>query len=157
MGALAAAPPKTERGVIVGAGRIADLTFRVLTACGYHVCCDVDPPEDRFAWGVDATLAGDALTRLCRAVRPGGLVVLKSRCEGPVPLPLTLCQRKGLVLRPVGWGPFRDAIALLEDATFLVEDRFGEPALLDDFASLFSRARDENGKKEFFRLSAEFR
>ena len=157
LGALAAAPPKSERGVIVGTGRIAELTFRVLTAAGYDVCCDDAPPEDRFAWGIDATLAGEALLRLCRAVRPGGLVVLKSRCEGAVPLPLTLCQRKELVLRPVGWGPFAKAIALLQDPAFAVEGRFGEAAPLEDFLYLFERSRDEDGKKEFFRLSTEFR
>jgi hypothetical protein len=157
LGALAAAPPKSERGVIVGSGRIAELTFRVLKAAGYDVCCDTDPAENRFAWGIDATLAGEALLRLCRAVRPGGLVILKSRCEASVPLPLTLCQRKELVLRPVGWGPFARAIALLEDPTFAVEGRFGDPAPLSDYSLLFERSRDEDGKKEFFRLSTEFR
>jgi L-iditol 2-dehydrogenase len=103
---------------VFGAGRIAELTRRILAARGFR---DAPGPLDVAieTGGTDATLA-EAL----RAVRPGGAVVLKSRPPRPLALDVTDAVMREIRLYGVGWAPFDEAFELLASG-LEVEDLLG--------------------------------
>jgi threonine dehydrogenase-like Zn-dependent dehydrogenase len=136
---------KTDRGLVPGDNRIAELTRRVLAAHGFtRVAREGDGPFD-FAVESDGQL-----DPLLARVRRGGRVVLKSRPFEPVPLDLARAVAKEITLHGANYGQFRAAIALLERLE--VEDLFEDAAPLEDFARVFLRARVAEAKKFFFVL-----
>lgn len=118
-------------GLVLGGGRIADLTARVLQVSGFaHV--DREADRDDYAWAVDTTADGDGLQVLARAVRPEGTVVLRSRPAAPPRLDLAEAMARDLVLRPVLYGDFRHGLHLLA-STLQVDDLLGAEHDLEDF------------------------
>jgi threonine dehydrogenase-like Zn-dependent dehydrogenase len=142
---------RARRGLVVGTNRIAQLTLRVLAAHGFRGVSQIaagDPvDEDAFDWAIETLATAETMEALLRAVRPGGVVVLKSRPAGRVPLDLARAVRKDLSLHAVSYAPFADAIDLL--GRLEVDDLLGERAPLADFREVFARARADESRKLF--------
>lgn len=138
--ALGAVLPEPVEGpvCVLGSGRIAALTARVLRLHGADVTVTQDPGASRFGCVVEARPTPDMLRVALDAVRPGGLVVLKSRANVDVPLPLGLAVSKRVTLRAVGHGDFGRAAALLASGALDVADLLGPTLALEDWRRAFA-------------------
>ncbi|MCB9623364.1 MAG: alcohol dehydrogenase catalytic domain-containing protein [Sandaracinus sp.] len=123
---------------VVGEGRIAELTRRVLYASGH---ADGPGPADVVVetGGSDASLRA-ALDE----VRDGGTVVLKSRPSRALAFDVADVVVRELRLFGVGWAPFDEAFALLNEG-LPVEDLLGDVSPLEAFEDLL--AVDETTKR----------
>ncbi|HEY4000345.1 MAG TPA: alcohol dehydrogenase catalytic domain-containing protein [Candidatus Xenobia bacterium] len=138
-----------SRGLVHGDGRFARLACHLLQLHGFrHVDVGVPRGQYDFVVETDARRLSDAMD----AVRPGGTVVLKSRCPEPVPLDVTLAIRKRLRLQAVNYGPFDTALHLV--AELPLAEVLGETWPLHRWSEAFESARQSEARKLFLRLSA---
>ncbi len=158
--AVTQAPISREgRGLVVGAGRIAELTRRVLEACGFEsVNVSAASPSleaTEYDWAIDTQGSSESLAHSMCALRRGGLLVLKSRPEKPAMFEVARAVERELRLQAVRYAPFREAIALLASENFVVEDLFGATYALSEFERAFAAAEASEAKKIFFAPNGE--
>ena len=151
---------RAERGLIVGTGRIAELTRRVLAARGFERVDVVDAEAARgatssVAWAIDTLGSSDSMAAALHALRQRGLLVLKSRPAQPAALDVAFAVQRELTLQAVRYAPFDDAIALLCAPGFAVEDLFGATYPLAEFERVFSAAERSESAKVFFAPNPE--
>lgn len=135
--ALASAPALAgcRRIAVAGSNRIATLTRRVLVAAGLDVVAiTVDDPGEGWDAVVETGLGPGDLDRLLGAVRPGGLVVLKSQLGHRPGLDVGAVVRRGLRLVGCRHGSFELALALLGELE--LDDLRGPVATLDEAPAL---------------------
>jgi threonine dehydrogenase-like Zn-dependent dehydrogenase len=153
--------PLDAEGLIVGGGRMAELSRRILQSLGARRMRIHDPaspignapidngPIDsgRYAWVVETVPSAEALSCAIGAARRDGVVVLKSRPCRPLALDVAQAVRKRLTLRALDYAPFAAAVSwLLENP---VTDLFAEPSALEDFEAAFRLARADESRKVF--------
>lgn len=140
-----------QRGLVLGRGRIASLTSRILLSRGFTrlTTCGADTPveEAAFDFVVETAATPDVLDAAVRAVRPGGVVVLKSRPPRRASLDLARAVQKDLTLAAVSYAPFEEAIALLAELD--IDDLLGDTFPLHRFDAAFARAREPGAPKVF--------
>lgn len=146
-----------HKGAILGSGRIAELTRRILVHRGFDVAASsaselADQPYDFI---VDSVGSSESLAAAMHALRFGGTLILKSRPALPALLDVGLAVQRALTLRAVRYAPFEEAVALLDDARFHVEDLFGPSAALASFERVFADAEQEESSKLFFAPNPE--
>jgi threonine dehydrogenase-like Zn-dependent dehydrogenase len=146
----------SDRGVILGSGRIASLTLTVLRARGFErvaLAAPSDAPSD-MDFAVETSASPEILGAALRAVKPGGVIVWKSRPARPVLFDLAYAVRKGVRIDAVGYGPFEEAVALA--GSLPIDDLLGDVFPLSRFATALARARTEPlAPKLFLTPSAE--
>jgi len=136
----------SERGLVVGEGRIAALTERILRAHGFErVARSGSADGEPFDFAIETS--ADRLDEALRAVRPGGVVVLKSRPARAVPLDLARAVLNDVTLASVSYAPFDEAIALA--ATLPIDDLLGDAFPLERFETAFARASEPGAPKIF--------
>lgn len=137
-----------QRGVVLGTGRIAELTARVLRAGGFEFIDDSAEPKGDYDFVVEAAGSAGELARAVELTRPGGVVVLKSRPADPIALDVAAAVRKDLVLAAVSYGSIDDAVRLAGELA--IDDLLGETYPLHRFAEALAAAeRDPLGPKVF--------
>jgi threonine dehydrogenase-like Zn-dependent dehydrogenase len=144
------------RGAILGDNRIAALVECVLRAHGRDVAIVGDPKSlgtDRWDFVIETALTTESMRAILAAVRPFGMVILKSRPSTPIEVDAALAVRKSLTLRAVEYAPFESAIAFAVAHREALGAMLDEPRPLEDFAALF--ARKSEAKKPLFRVSVE--
>jgi threonine dehydrogenase-like Zn-dependent dehydrogenase len=104
----------------------------------------VPPSTAPFDHVIETTLDGTLLARMIDLVRPRGLIVLKSRHVGVLPLDIQSLLRKQITVRGVNYGSFRKAVGLLVEGQLPCEEWFGPTFPLDQFGETV--ARDERGE-----------
>lgn len=142
------------RGAVLGRGRIAELTRRVLAVDGVHAPIrDPDQPLPARAldFVVETRADGPTLARALDALAPGGLLVLKSRPAAPVPFDVHAAVTREITVRAVAYGSFDDALVLLASGRLAVDDLLGETFPLEDYAAAFSAAERSEAEKLFLR------
>jgi L-iditol 2-dehydrogenase len=113
MSAVLRAPIRSDqRGLVLGSGRIADLTTRVLRAHGFTAIGIEPDPVGGYDFVVEAVGTDEALDQALRLVRPGGVVVLKSRPATRLALDVTRAVRNDITLSSVSYGPLDEAVRL---------------------------------------------
>jgi threonine dehydrogenase-like Zn-dependent dehydrogenase len=159
-GALEARAARDSRGLILGQGRIAILTARVLAAAGFGavtvrpVSGRVDASEtDAFDFVVETTASESAFAAALALLRPRGTLVLKSRPPRPVALDVVGCVRKELRLVGAYYGSLAEALHLMHTGALEVDDLLGPGHALADHQAVFAAelAGDE-ARKQFFVL-----
>jgi len=133
---------------VAGDNRFAALVRRVLRAEGFAVADDGAPLDA----GVETSATDDELAALCAALRPGGVLVLKSRTPVPVRLPIAAVVDKQLTIRGVTYGSFARAVELA--GALELAPLFGEVFPLAGWQRAFARARADEGAKIFLRMDA---
>ena len=150
---------RDARGLVLGVGRIAELTQRVLFARGFRSVLTqpvTAAPEPRsFDWVIDTVGSCASLETAMGSLRQRGILVLKSRPAAPVTFDVSLAVQRELALYAVRYAPFSDAIELLSAATFVVEDLFGQTHPLSAFEQVFDQAGASEISKVFFAPNAE--
>ncbi len=150
--AVLGAPIRREqRGAVLGSGRIATLTARILDAHGFarvELLADLAADPGAFDFLVETSATEEVLAAALRGVRPGGVVVLKSRPPRAVAIDVARAVLHDVTLAAVGYGSFPDAVRLAGELP--VDDLLGDVFPLEAFAAAFARARDERGAAKLF-------
>jgi L-iditol 2-dehydrogenase len=144
-----------QHGLILGKNRFAELIRRILRL--YSVdrveVLDTDSPAasrpGAFDFVIETDPRPEALAVAVRAVRPRGLVVLRSRPPGLVPFDLRGCVLKGLSLQAVNYAPFGAALDLLSSGRLDLDGLLGEVFGLAEFEAAFALARAGEATKLF--------
>jgi len=138
--------PLAGRIKVVGDGRIAELTRRVLLALGHRVGDAGSEADVVVETGATAASLARAMSLAC----DGGLVVLKGRPPQPLSFDMAVAVQRELRFHAVGWADFAEAFALLTELP--VEDLLGEIHPLAALGDLLSTDED---RKLFLAPSAE--
>ena len=148
MAVLQAPIDRAQSGAVLGVGRIATLTARILSHEGFR-CKQVASvePGDRDAFDYVIETNERPLSDAVALVRARGLVVLKSRPPTAVPFDLAAAVKKQISLVAVAYAPFEDAIALAPKLA--LDDLLGDVYPLERFAIAFERARETSSPKLF--------
>jgi L-iditol 2-dehydrogenase len=147
----------TQRGLIYGDSRIAELTRRILALKGFDkvdICSDHQTLEldDDYDFIIETSATTQAFENIVRALKPQGLLVLKSRPFTPVPLPITAIVRKELTLVGVHYGDFQEGIDLVATHALHVRDLFGPTYSLEEaIPILLGHQKTPEDKKVFFK------
>jgi len=151
--AVCDAPLSREtRGLIVGDGRIATLTERVLSAHNFQdiivaSSADAHHMTDRFAFVIETNAATDGLCDILDRVEWGGTVVLKSRPAAPIRLDLARAVSRRLQLVGVHYGDFSAAIDLIAGGRLEIGDLLGPEYPLSAHERAFA---EDNGRLKRF-------
>jgi len=137
------------RPLLLGRGRIALLTQRILANRGIQApIAQGDEAPGRWDPIIEASGTAEGLTQALSMIRPGGLIILKSRPPRPLPLDILQSVRKEVRLQGVHYGDFSEALQLLSHLP--VDDLIGEVQPLSSYRELFAAARDGEERKLFF-------
>jgi threonine dehydrogenase-like Zn-dependent dehydrogenase len=159
-GALGAGAARESRGLILGQGRIATLTARVLAAAGFGAVPIRPVPErvdasdaDAFDFVVETTASESAFAAALALLRPRGTLVLKSRPPRPVALDVVGCVRKELRLAGAYYGSLAGALHLMHTGAIEVDDLLGPGHALADHQAVFAaELTGDEARKRFFVL-----
>lgn len=146
LGVLRAEIRPGMRGAVAGQNRIAALTRSLLALRGYEP--EAFGPET-LPESLDYLVeSGEAeLEPLLAALRPGGLLIAKSRHLARQSLPWSLIVRKDLRIQGIYYGDFGEAIGLLAEAgPALTGPLFGASYAIADWQR-FIGPDDEQGKR----------
>lgn len=156
MAVLDAGLPSGEPVAVTGAGRIAELTRLILEDHGYPVVrpAILTEHESCFDTVVETDLCPANAEATLRMLRPGGLLVLKSRVPAPVGLPPLLCVPRRLRVHSVYYAEFARALRWLEQRWPLLERFVGSEWALEDCGQAFAAADADEALKIFFKPGA---
>jgi threonine dehydrogenase-like Zn-dependent dehydrogenase len=130
-----------QRGLVLGSGRIAELTACVLRHLDFQLSrAEEEPRAGSFDYVVETSGTTASLDEALHHVRPGGVVVLKSRPPGRVALDAARAVRNDVTLASVSYGPWQDAIRLASELP--IDDLLGEVYSLDRFDAALALARE---------------
>jgi L-iditol 2-dehydrogenase len=135
-----------QRVLVAGAGRLAELTARVVAAAGGHVARASGPVGGVFDVAIEHHGDGAALLA---ALRPGGTLILKSRARRLLTLDAGELVARDLVVRGASHGSFAAAVDWLHGRRIVVDDLLAPPRPLAAYAAVFAEARHENHKQMF--------
>ncbi len=139
---------RAQRGAVLGAGRIATLTTRILEHEGFDVRQVATVEADaRGAFDYVIETNERTLADAIALVKAQGLVVLKSRPPTSVPFDLAAAVKKQLSFVAVAYAPFAEAIALA--ANLEIDDLLGDVYPLLRFAVAFERASEVSSPELF--------
>ncbi|MFT5429681.1 MAG: threonine dehydrogenase-like Zn-dependent dehydrogenase [Myxococcota bacterium] len=142
--------PTSGRGFIPGDGRISILTRRAMRAAGFLQLHDA-PEVDAYDFAIET--GAHTIAAAVTALKPGGVLILKSRPHGNVALPLRDILFKQLTVSPVLYGDFDIAADWLANGTVLIEDLFGQSFSMNAASDAFSEAGRSEANKVFIEVS----
>ncbi len=145
---------KDQRGLVLGAGRIADLTTRVLRHLGFTVGSADAGRSGSFDYVVETSGTDASLDEALHHVAPGSVIVLKSRPPSRVALDVARAVRNDVTLCAVSYGPWQDAIRLA--AELPVDDLLGDVYPFERFDAAMALTRERPLGPKLF-LSPEAR
>jgi L-iditol 2-dehydrogenase len=150
---LNAAIRPEQKGLIFGDNRISRLTERILLAKGFAnvaVCGGGEGlPENAYDFIIETLATSETMSKIIRAVKPGGRIVLKSRQHAPVAFDINLLVMKDITLEAVSYGDFQEGIDLVASGKLKVDDLFGDVFRLDQFETAFAESRRGESMKLF--------
>jgi len=119
---------KKPRVAILGSGRIALLTQQVLGAFrddDVPVFSD-SIPEDNWDCFVETRASSSLLKEACLRLRPGGLLVVKSRPQEPVEWPHALVTMRSLRISGASYGSFTQGLQWMSMNKINVAEALGQ-------------------------------
>jgi threonine dehydrogenase-like Zn-dependent dehydrogenase len=134
---------RDDRVLVAGAGRIAELTRRVVTAFGATLVDDA----------ADVVIEHDGRVSLS-ALRDGGTLVLKTRARRSIELDAGELVARDLTVRGASHGSFTAAIDWLHTGRIVIDDLLAPPRPLEDFAQVLADARASETAKQMFAIGA---
>jgi L-iditol 2-dehydrogenase len=143
-------PPKW-RGVVLGSSRFARLVHAVLDAdtLSTDLLTEGTPSPDAFDFAIETSGTARELAMLVDALKPGGLLILKSRNPQPVEISIERIVSKSLTVRAKHYGSFEHAIEIVKLGKPAVEHLFGETFPLARYRDAFARAGEDESRKLF--------
>jgi len=153
LGVLKAGLKPTDQGLVLGQNRIAELTRRVLRAAGIEPLPQTwhELPPASLDYAIESGLPGAELPALLQRLKPGGLLILKSRHLAPGLLPWQDLVRRELRLQGLYYGRFEQALDWLARDLLPLDDLFGKTYPLHAYAEFL--ASDQEQSKRFLELT----
>ena len=152
-----AAIKPSQRGLIYGKNRTAELTRRILNIKGFNavfLCTENEMPDcvGEFDFIIETSPTAQALEDIVRLIKPKGTIVLKSRPFSSIPLPISTIVRKEIQLTGVHYGDFKEGIELLSSRILDVSDLLGVTYSFEDaIPILLGKKIIPEDKKIFFK------
>lgn len=143
-----------QKGLIYGDNRISRLTERVLQAKGFTnvtICGeDCNLPDNSFDFIIEILATTETLKNMVRMLKPGGLIVLKSRQHVPVEVNINALVMKDIRMQAVSYGGFAESIDFVASGKLKVDDLLGEVYPLEKWREVFAEAQKSESLKIFF-------
>ena len=143
-----------QKGLIYGDNRISRLTERVLLAKGFKDVSfcgeDANHPDNTFDFIIETLATTETLRNMVRMLKPGGLIVFKSRQHLPVELNINALVMKDIRIQAVSYGSFKESIDFVASGKLKVDDLLGEVYPLDKWREVFAEAHKSESLKIFF-------
>lgn len=156
MAVLKARIEKHQKGVIYHLNRISHLTFLILTSLGYDLewVQEAPSPEvrDRYDYAIETVFEQQSIHAMLGALKPGGLLVVKSRQYTPTAITPAMLVAKELTLQAVNYYDFTAAMEWLRENQALLAPLLGAVYPLDNWEAAFDAASAADAKKIFVRL-----
>lgn len=156
MAVLKARIEKNQKGVIYHQNRISHLTFLILTSLGYDLEWVREAPSpdvrDRYDYAIETVFEQQSIHAMLGALKPGGLLVVKSRQYTPTAITPAMLVAKELTLQAVNYYDFASAMEWLRANQALLAPLLGSVYPLDDWEAAFDAASAADAKKIFVRL-----
>ncbi|MGQ0741799.1 MAG: zinc-dependent alcohol dehydrogenase [Alphaproteobacteria bacterium] len=143
-----------QKGLIYGDNRISRLTERVLHAKGFRdvtVCgeqCNLR--DNSFDFIIETLATTETMKNMIRMVKPGGVIVLKSRQHHPMDININALVMKDIRMQAVSYGSFAESIDLVASGKLKVDDLLGEVFPLEKWREVFDEAGKSESLKIFF-------
>ena len=133
-----------QKGLVLGRGRIADLTHQLLQIRGYKNVNRLShpPEEEQFDFIVETNIHQQDTKKILKALKRNGLLVLKSRMKQNISLCTQLLIEKEIRIEAVRYGSFREAIELLA-SNQISTNYFGEVYSLTNFILHFDKCEEK--------------
>jgi L-iditol 2-dehydrogenase len=149
---------KQEKGLIYGENRIAELTMRIMKAVGFEDVTVADfntinsESNAQYDFVIETSPTEADLAEVCRLVKQGGTIILKSRPFESVAMPITQIVQKEIKIFGKHYAPFEDAIDLLDSGKLDIKDLLGEIYSFEEAVEILSgRMTLSEEKKVFFK------
>lgn len=156
MAVLKARITPDEKGVIYHANRISHLTFIILESLGYNIEWIPSAPDpavhDRYDYAIETQFDAQSIKNMLQALKPGGLLVVKSRQHTPTAIVPNLLVAKELTLQAVNYYDFTEAMAWLRSHQDLVEPLLGAQYSMYEWEAAFAAAGAGDAKKIFIKV-----
>jgi len=149
---------KSLVGGIWGNNRIALLTLRIFECFGYYNINIIDSSNadsfnQHFDYLIETELNNDSVEKIVNALKPKGLLILKSRPFSTIAFPVRQIVQKEIQLLGAHYGEFKKGIQLLADKQLYVDDLFGDDFPLSQATPLLAEgAIPKESKKIFFTI-----
>ena len=158
MAVLKARITPEQKGVIYHANRISHLTFLVLDSLGYNIEWVPAPPSgdcsEVYDYAIETLFEQPHIDAMLRALKRGGLLVVKSRQYAQRPVVPGLLVAKELTLQAVNYQDYPTSMAWLAKHQDLVRPLLGDTYALADWHQAFEAAQAGDAKKIFISLEA---
>lgn len=153
MAVLKASISPDQRGAVYGINRIAELTRIILETAGFAGIETMRAKvENQYDFIIETMISDETLPLILRALRPGGLLVIKSRNYKSVQFPVNLMVAREVRLECVQYAPFDEALQWLARNTERIAHLLGDTYPLDRFQEAFASARGSESRKTFISL-----
>lgn len=148
---------------VFGDNRIAELTFEVAHSMGHKEVCLVKNISELDACNYDCIIETEPqyINEYINALRPGGILILKSRAFTPTELIFNNIAMKEITIQGARYGDFNVASHILAatssgvNGVLNTDSLLGSVYELSEYKSAFNEAQKKNSKKIFFRICAE--
>ena len=144
---------KQQRGLVLGEGRIAELTLRVLYAEGFENTFQSSLDQantlksDSFDFVIETHSSSAMINEMFRLVKPHGQLVFKSRMLNEVSFKIRELIPKQPKIDFVYYGCFRKAVKLLSENKVVVRDLVGKEFQFSQFKESLAFAENNEEKK----------
>ena len=133
-----------QKGLVLGQGRIADLTYNLLLQRGYKktICLPLLPHKETFDFIIETNIHQQNPKQVLKALKKRGLLILKSRMLQNICLSTQLLIQKEIRIQAVHYGCFQKAIDML-DSNQISTQYFGSIYSLQEFVSHFDQCEEK--------------
>jgi L-iditol 2-dehydrogenase len=156
MAVLKARIDPTQKGVIYHANRISHLTYLILESLGYDIEWVKSDPRwsvpDQYDYAIETQFHEKSILDTMHALKPGGLLVVKSRQHTPTAILPNLMVTKELSMQAVNYYDFNLAMDWLRTHQELLLPLLGDVYALDNWPYAFQAALAGDAKKIFIQV-----
>lgn len=136
--------------LILGHSRIAILAHRILKYLGYNNCfLETNQLTSEYDFIVETDISNENIFKALLLLKQHGTLIIKSKFPQELALPLQELQKKEITIKFANYGSFDQALKLIIDDNFFIEDLYGEIFDLADFNKAFYKDSLDQTKKIF--------
>ena len=133
-----------DRGLVLGKGRIAALTFEILKHYGFkYIQCSETTTKDNFDFIIETSIQSNDIENLLSSLRRKGVLVLKSRMYKNIEFPTKIVVERELKIQGAHYGSFPQAIQLLLEDQINCQQFFGQTYSLHKFIHHFDDQEEQ--------------
>ena len=132
-----------EKGLVLGKGRIAALTFEILRTHGFQsIVCSQEIKDDNYDFIIETNLVKSNVEQILSALKRNGTLIVKSRTHTNVSIPTHVIVKKQLRIQGALYGSFQKAIQVLLKDDINCEQFFGNTYGIHEFIHHFDELED---------------